>query len=374
MSEQNMTLLVNGKIAFPEIIQCIENAKVSVEINMFIWRDDNIGNRMAEAVLVAADNGVKIILSVDRYGVVLEKSEEVKKSFFHKKQSLSEKIKINILKCLYPKNCIREKVKDEYTEIYTRIINHQNIEVRANEYKNDHSKYYIIDDEILFLGGINIEDKERDCDVNGRVYGDYMVKLYGSEYVKALRNKLNTGENSLEEMFYGINIKAPFRLFEMEQLYLEMISKAKSELYITMAYFAPIKKFVKAIIEAQRRGVHVIIIIPECANFQNDSNRRTVRKLLKKSNGQIEIYLSPKMLHTKLIMNDDYISLGSTNINPNAFSRLNELNLFVKKTNSEFEREVIDSVYNNRKESRRVFLYKDISYNCLMAFFERFVI
>ena len=74
--KKNITLLVNGKAAFPEIIRCIKNAKTSVEINMFIWRDDKIGNQMAEAVLNAADGGVKVYISVDRYGVVLEKCEE----------------------------------------------------------------------------------------------------------------------------------------------------------------------------------------------------------------------------------------------------------------------------------------------------------
>ena len=70
MINETMTLLVNGEKAFPEIIRCIENAATSVEINMFIWRDDSIGNRMAEAVLRAADNGAQVYISVDRYGVV----------------------------------------------------------------------------------------------------------------------------------------------------------------------------------------------------------------------------------------------------------------------------------------------------------------
>lgn len=147
---------------------------------MFIWRDDKIGNQMAEAVLNAADGGVKVYISVDRYGVVLEKCEESKKSFFHKKISLIEKIKINTLKLLYPKNSRPGRVKDEHTEIYRHIKEHPNIDVSADVFKADHSKYYIIDEEVLFLGGINIEDKENGCDINGRFYGDYMVKLCGT--------------------------------------------------------------------------------------------------------------------------------------------------------------------------------------------------
>ena len=78
MANETITLLVNGKAAFPEIIRCIEQAKASIEINMFIWRDDNLGNRMAEAVLAAANRGVKVFLSIDRYGVVLESAKRAK--------------------------------------------------------------------------------------------------------------------------------------------------------------------------------------------------------------------------------------------------------------------------------------------------------
>ena len=70
-----MILLVDGKQAFPEILRCIDGARRSLVINMFIWRDDAIGNTVAEAVLRAADRGVSVFISVDRYGVVLEKAE-----------------------------------------------------------------------------------------------------------------------------------------------------------------------------------------------------------------------------------------------------------------------------------------------------------
>ena len=374
MKKDTITLLVNGETAFPEIIRCIECAKSSVEINMFIWRDDRIGNRIANAILTAADQGVKVYLSVDRYGVVLEKSEEYQRSFFHKTQSLSEKAKISILKLMYPKNSRRGYIKDEYTEIYTRVTEHPNIVVSADEFKADHSKYYIIDDEILFLGGINIEDKENGCDINGKIYGDYMVKLCSRKYVEAFRYKMNTGKNILDGLSFGINVKTPTRIFEMEQLYLDLISSAKTELHITMAYFSPLKKFVDAIVDAHERGVHISVLIPGKANFQNDCNRLTVRKLLKATNGQIEVYLSPKMLHTKLVANDTYISLGSTNITKKAFAQLNELNLFVRKTGSELEQTLAASISDDIKEAQRVRRYQDIPYNRLIAFLERFFV
>lgn len=374
MEHNTMTLLVNGQAAFPEIIRCVAHAKSTVEINMFIWRDDSIGNRMAQAVLDAANRGVKVSLSIDRYGVVLEKSEECKKSFFHKTQSLSEKVKTRLLEMMYPENGQPGDVRDEYTALYTQIIGHPNIAVSADEFKADHSKYYIIDDEILFLGGINIEDKENGCDISGRVYGDYMAKLCGQAYVEAFRRKLMTGEATLDRISFGVNIKKPTRRFEMEQRYLDLIAEAKTDLHITMAYFSPLSRFMDAILAAHKRGVHITIVIPERANFQNDSNRKTIRKLLKATNGGIEVYLSPKMLHTKLIASDSSISFGSTNITKKAFTQLNELNLFIRKSDSAFEKALAASIRDDIAGARRVRRYQEISYNRLLAFGEGFFV
>ena len=374
MTTESITLLVNGQQAFPAIIQAIENAKNAVEINMFIWRDDAIGNRIAEAVLNAANRGVNVFISVDRYGVVLEKCEEAKRSFFHKRQSLVERIKIKALEAMYPDTCAGIRPKDVQTDLYQQIMTHPKIQVSAQQFKADHSKYYIIDDRILFLGGINIEDKENGQDSRGRAYGDYMARLEGRPYVQGLRDKLETGQNTLDGIFFGMNRKKPVRQFEMEQQYLDLIHGAKRELHITMAYFSPLKPFMKALTAAYQRGVQVTVVIPEAANYQNDSNRRTVQKLLKDSGGGIRVYLSPKMLHTKLVMNDSWISFGSTNITKKAFAQLDELNLFVPNVDSDLQRTLLESISEDIQASRQVQTPQEAPYRPVRAFLESFMV
>ena len=371
---ERIQLLADGKRAFPEILRAIGGAKSSVEINMFIWRDDEIGNRMAEAVLAAADNGARVAISVDRYGVVLEKCEECKQSFFHKEQTLTERLKSRLLELAYPENSPGGSVRDAYTPLYRRVMAHPNIRVSADVFKADHSKYYIIDDELLFLGGINIEDKENGHDISGRVYGDYMAMLSGREYVAAFREKLATGRNIREDLFFGLNQKLPVRRFEMEELYLDLINSAEKELHITMAYFSPLKNFTDAIIAAHRRGVRVTVLVPERANFQNDSNRRTLRRLLRETDGGIEVCLSPRMLHTKLVMNEKTVSFGSTNITKKAFAQLDELNLCLPRTSSDFCAALEESVTAALREARPVRSHKEIQYRPLMAFFEGFMV
>ena len=367
---KDFKLLVDGRNAFPEIIKAIENASESVYINMFIWRDDSIGNRMAKAVLCAADRGAKVKISVDRYGMVLEKAEESMSSFFHRAPSAVERIKIGSLRIFYRLGKNKNPKKKTENPLYLKIMAHPNIEVSKKEFKADHSKYYIIDGETLFLGGINIEDKENGADMQGRVYQDYMVKMIGKDHVASFLKKLNTGENDSEKYFFGVNIKKPFRSFEMEKLYLDMIRSAQKDLFITMAYFSPLPSFVNAIVDAYKRGVKVTVMIPERANFQNDTNRLTVRKLLKRTNNGITVYMSPKMLHTKLVVSDDLVSFGSTNITKKAFNQLSELNLFVKNTGSEFTDELFGSMKENYSIAKKVSDYREIRYSPIIAAIE----
>ena len=95
------TLLEDGANAFPRIINAIKNAKTSIAVNMFIWRADNIGLEIAKEILDAADRGVNVQISVDRYGFVLELAEESMHSFFHQNPTVIERIKVFALKVFY---------------------------------------------------------------------------------------------------------------------------------------------------------------------------------------------------------------------------------------------------------------------------------
>lgn len=368
------TLLADGKRAFPALLSAIGEAKETLVINMFIWRDDAIGNQMGQAVLSAAERGVKVHLSVDRYGLVLEKAEEAGKSFFHKETTALERVKIAALMRLYPENH-RGKQKDEKTPLYQRMLSHPNITVEKDTFKADHSKFYVIDGKSLFLGGVNVEDKENGHDLSGREYGDYMVRIDGAEAVDAFFHKLHTGEDVTRGFSFSFNTKPPlFPRFEIEDVYLSIIREAERELFITMAYFSPLPAFVRAITDAVHRGVTVTVMIPERANFQNDTNRKTVRMLLKKTKGHLCVLLSPRMLHTKLVMSEKTLSFGSANITKKAFRQLSECNLTLRREDSPFFDALLENEALLRKEARRAHADKEIRYRRLYAFFEGFLV
>ncbi len=376
-SSTSITLLVNGSQAFPAIIECIENARSSIYVNMFIWRDDQIGNELAQKLLEAADRGVQVTVSKDTYGSVCEHAEESATSFFHKKLSLTEIIKVDTLKMLYDPARI-PNARDTESTLYQKFMGHPHINTQADVFKADHSKFWIFDDEILILGGVNVEDKENGSDMSGRQYEDFMVKMEGKSYVDALmkaRSEGITRDEQTSPYYFGVNRKmGKNSVFQMENLYLDLINSSQDELTIVMAYFSPLRNFTDAILAACNRGVSVRIIIPSHANFQDDSNKKTARYLFTKSDAQIEIYLSPKMLHTKLLMNEQTVTFGSSNITKKAFHQLDELNLFADSSWGTLYQEIRQQVERTIEEADVVTDVKELRYNWLLAWLEGFLV
>lgn len=365
---RNATLLDGGREAFPAILSAIGEAKESLYINMFIWRDDRIGREMAEAVLAAADRGVRVEIVKDRYGAVLELAEESRRSLLHPRTTAIEGLKARALHALYA----REAKKPERGEspLYRRLASHPSIRLSADRHRADHSKFYLIDGRVLFLGGVNIEDKENGCDLRGRVYGDYMVRLEGEAYVDAFL-AARRGESAPREIGCGfpMNCKETGRS-EMEEHYLSLIASAERELLIVMAYLSPLPRFLRAIADAHRRGVRVTLMIPEAANFQNDTNRRTVRRLMKLTGDGITVLFSKKMLHTKLVLTEGAISFGSCNITKKAFGQLDELNLCIENSDAPLPLALRESLARELSAAAPVSTYRKIRYCPMIALAE----
>src|SRR3569832_1262577 len=79
------TVLTPADGASQAILNRIREAKKSVEIRAFLWRDDDAGNMLGEAVLAAADRGAEVIIHKDRIAAVYEYAGGNKQSFFHKR-------------------------------------------------------------------------------------------------------------------------------------------------------------------------------------------------------------------------------------------------------------------------------------------------
>ncbi len=91
---KTMNLLVDGKEGFGKIIQNIEEAKHSILIQMFIWKNDEIGIKIGRKLLEAAERGVSITIYKDCLGSIFEIGAPGGRGFF--------KARLNFLWGLFP--------------------------------------------------------------------------------------------------------------------------------------------------------------------------------------------------------------------------------------------------------------------------------
>ena len=93
---------------------------------MFIWREDEIGLKIAEELLKAADRGVSITIEKDRYGLLLEYAEESQRSFCHS-PDLLDRIMIKILCLTNNKDLLNNHLYTDRNKLYYKLKNHPNV-------------------------------------------------------------------------------------------------------------------------------------------------------------------------------------------------------------------------------------------------------
>jgi cardiolipin synthase len=93
------------------------------------------------------------------------------------------------------------------------------------------------------------------------------------------------------------------------------IDCANSRAWIMSAYFVPSRRFRKALRRAARRGVDVRLLVPGARTdhpWVRQAARRFYGKLLRNS---VKIFeYQPRMLHAKMVLCDDWVSIGSSNL------------------------------------------------------------
>jgi len=409
MDRQRIKLFTGGKKSFEAIFEAIQNSNKHIYINMFIWRDDIIGNELAKALLMAANRGVKVIISKDKLGMLFEYGEEYKKSFFHHNLWSRWYLQSVILDKMYPMHGKSKQMllsKDiKVNPLFTEIINHKNIIVKNKRVKMDHSKYYIFDNEVLIIGGVNVEDKEVTNDVTGRAYHDYMVKIRDKSVVKNFKRALSTVQKPLSKSDHqlinrsnskSISLKNIWQSYEttpisfiynhtvagnkyysVRESIIDLLNEATKSVVIVMAYIGD-QKINATILNLIQKGIYVTIIMAQSANLQQDLNMRHLENLMKLSNNKLIVYLNPKMIHAKLIkIDDNLMTVGSCNLNTQAMDVLLELNIVIRKRadgeTAQYFEDLDESIGRLIESSISIITYQEIKYKKWKAFLENLV-
>ncbi len=355
-----LRVLGSGDRAFQDILGRIRAAKKSVEIRAFLWRDDEAGNMVAEAVLAAADRGAEVRIHKDRIAAVYEYTGGNKQSFFHKRVDPIRGFQAWFLGAVYR---APGSFKQRPNPLAERILAHPNITVEHMRKRFDHSKIYIVDDRYLALGSMGIGDNHR------HEWIDVMVEAEGEEHVRRLRERM-AGHDEFDPS-RGIDFLVHSREAHRKKSCpmishrLALIEAARESLTVEMAYLGD-RRFTAALARAVQRGVHLKLVTADQADVLGATNRATCDMLRRLTGApqNLTIVLLPRMVHSKVVVIDHrWSDVGSANFTALSHGVYDEINLyadsapFARALEEEIERHCADGgrVVDQKLTWRRAF-------------------
>ena len=322
ISGNHIQLLRNGAEYFPALEHAIDAAKHEVHIQSYIYEADQVGIRIGDAMIRAVKRGVSVYLLIDGFG-----SKALPMSYIESLRSVGVHVMI-----------YRQKISPW--------------SLKKNRLRRLHQKVVVIDDTTAFVGGINIiDDNNVPHQIAPRI--DYAVCIQGT-LLPYIANKVKTLWQRLAWLHFRSppiadlkphsakhytknGIKAAFvtrdnilHRRDIEAAYLKAIHHAKDEIIIANAYFIPGRNFRKALISAANRGVKVKLLLQGRKEyFLMFATHAFYNVFLK--NG-IDIYEYRKsFMHSKVaVIDQQWATVGSSNIDPFSLFLAREANIFVK--------------------------------------------
>jgi len=209
-----------------------------------------------------------------------------------------------------------------------------------------HRKLLIVDGRVGFTGGVgiadewlgNAEDPDHWRDSHYRVVGPAVAQMQAA----FMDNWIKTNSLVLhgEEYFPAIDTAGPHlaQVFtssagegseSVRLMYLLSIASARRSIRISASYFVPDSLSLETLVSARERGVEVEIIVPGehiDAEVVRKASRGRWGRLLEAG---VKIYeFQPTMYHCKvMIVDETWVSVGSTNFDNRSFSLNDEANL-----------------------------------------------
>jgi cardiolipin synthase len=336
-----VTALYNGDEVFPAMLAAIGSARRSITFESYIYWSSTIGRRFTAALSERARAGVRTHVIIDWAG--------------------SQRV---------DKDDIEGLRKAGVEVVFYRPLHWWQLD-RIN--RRTHRKLLIVDGRMGFTGGMGVadiwlghaQDKDHWRDSHFRVEGPVVAQLQaafmddwfqtegavldGPEYYPALERQ----GSQLGQVFWSSPKGGNGNLRVM---FLLAIAAATRRILIANSYFVPDQMTVDMLAAASRRGVDVEIIVPgEILDAQ--VVRRASRSLwgpMLEAGVKIFEY-QPTMYHTKVMVVDDvWVSVGSTNFDDRSFRLNQEANLNVY--DEDFGAGQAAAFAEDRARSRRITL------------------
>jgi cardiolipin synthase A/B len=245
----HVRVLRNGDQAFPAKLGAITAARRSICLEIYIFEDDIIGRQFIDALSARAAAGIEVRLLYDAVG-----------SFGLPEAALKEMRDAGV-----------ELVEFHPIAPWRR---------RFNLSHRDHRKILVVDDEVAFVGGLNLGRDyaavadggvgwhDMHCALRGPIVAD-LARLFRRNWISnggrdypapPSAESLSRGDGPAHTRMIDNSLRKRRRT--IRRAYLDVIHAAQRQVLIKNAYFLPDRELRNAISRAVARGVEVSVIVP----------------------------------------------------------------------------------------------------------------
>lgn len=338
----NIELLINGEKTFDSIAQGLASAEHYILFEFYIFRDDELGQRLGNILIEKAQSGIKVKVLYDEIG----------SRTFHKTPL-----------------CKQMKAAGVKVEPFNTTQGRRN---RFQLNFRNHRKIVVVDGLTAWVGGHNVGREylglEKKIghwrDTHTRIEGPAVVGIevaFSTDWLWATRKPLSIDWSSVStpaqagECNTLVFPSDPASQFEEAGLmYHQLIVDARKRIWIASPYFVPDRSIIAALQLAALRGVDVRVIIPD------EPDKRIVAmanwsytKELMPAGVKVYRYQGGFMHQKVLLMDDRIAGVGTANFDNRSF-RLNfEITMLID--NTDFADQVSDMLEADMQHSRKVY-------------------
>ena len=292
----SVTLLMNGQEKFDDMFSAIRQARSSVHLEYFNFRNDSIANMLFDLLAEKVKEGVEVRALFDAFGNSSNNRPLKKK---HLKSIRQRGIEIY-----------------EFSPLRFPWIN--------QVLHRDHRKIVIIDGQIAYTGGMNVADYYIKGTKQVGEWHDMHCRIDGDEVNTLQAIFLRIWNKTAKQNVHGAKYYRGVGIINREPrttnriirtFYAGAINNAKDSIKIVTPYFTLIPKIKKALRKAAKRGVKVEVMISERSDIPltPDCVFYNAHKMMKHG---VDVWVyRPGFHHTKIIMVDGkFCTVGSANL------------------------------------------------------------
>jgi len=316
MSDFDWKLYSNSHDAWESMYADCAEAKKTIDCEMYIFADDNIGQRFLDLFKKKSQEGVHVRLLLDMVGSYP----------------------------LYISRLPEELQRSGIEVLFFNPVSPWRITNFTSNFFRTHKKLMVIDNGIVHTGGVNIRDDMKNWkDSNVRLQGELAEEasfIFARMWRIVEEGKfLPFRRSSVYVKNFSFRTNSPhFRQRFIYNELVDVIRNAQKYVYLTTPYFVPDIRLLRVLRLAAKRGVDVRILLPRTSNYYSlDLAAQSYFTLLLKAGVKIFRY-DNLMLHSKTAVVDRaWASVGSFNLDSLSLLFNYELNVVSNSEDFAFE-------------------------------------